>query len=113
MPSASASQTAVVVVRTDEGALRASFTADSTLLDVRAWVDESRRVSLQSASAIPAPPPGATGRVLVSNEQTEQIRVGRENFERQTGECRDLCSHDECHDCAQQRERESRLTTSG
>jgi hypothetical protein len=82
-PTASAGPTARLMVRTESGALRTSFSATSTLLEVRAWVDESQRVARMD-EARPALVPGGGGRILVPNEQTEQIRAGRENFERQT-----------------------------
>ena len=55
------STTAALLVRTAEGALRASFSADSTLLDVRAWVDESSRVTAASAMSPPRPRSSAAG----------------------------------------------------
>mmetsp|Transcript_5817 Transcript_5817/g.18705 ORF Transcript_5817/g.18705 Transcript_5817/m.18705 type:complete len:276 (+) Transcript_5817:63-890(+) len=82
------STTAALLVRTAEGALRASFSADSTLLDVRAWVDESGRVTAASAMCPPRPVVGG-GRVLVSTEQTEALRAGREFFEQQTARMRE------------------------
>ena len=82
------STTTALLVRTAEGALRASFSADSTLLDVRAWVDESCRVTAASAMSPPRPVVGG-GRVLVSTEQTEALRAGREFFEQQTARMRE------------------------
>ncbi|EOD08682.1 hypothetical protein EMIHUDRAFT_249026 [Emiliania huxleyi CCMP1516] len=89
-PSSTAgpSTTTALLVRTAEGALRASFSADSTLLDVRAWVDESCRVTAASAMSPPRPVVGG-GRVLVSTEQTEALRAGREFFEQQTARMRE------------------------
>jgi hypothetical protein len=72
-----------LVIRAEEGAHRHTFPASTTLLQVRDWlIDEQRR---QDAVL----PRGATSHVLTSNEDLEAVRLGRENFERQTARLRE------------------------
>jgi len=78
----------MLLVRAEDGAFRASFSPDSTLLDVRTWIDAARFASRHEA-ARPSAPRDSGGRVLVHNEQTESLRAGRENFERQTARMRE------------------------
>ncbi len=80
---------AVLSIRTDEGAVRHSFPADATLLDVRAWLAEHRRAA---KAAIPKPTAHTgvgPGRVLINNEMAEAARAGREFFEQQTARLRE------------------------
>ena len=73
---------ATLSIRAEEGALRHTFQSSATLLHVREWLigEQQRQAALAR---------GATSHVLATNEDIEAVRLGRENFERQTARLRE------------------------
>ena len=92
--------TSQLSIRTESGALRHTFPAETTLAEVRTWVlEEGRRVAVEAqraaanAAAVDSDGIGA-GRTLGATgaeaaADAEAARAGRENFERQTARLRE------------------------
>ena len=81
--SAATTDTSTLAIRAEEGALRHTFPATTTLAEVREWLlqEQARQAALAHG--------GGSSHVLASNEDIEALRQGRENFERQTARLRE------------------------
>ena len=84
--AAEQSASATLNIRTEEGAVRHTFSADTTLAQVRDWLLEEQR---RRDHEVPPQGPGGSSHVLGDTETAEIARQGRENFQRQTARLRE------------------------
>jgi hypothetical protein len=84
--ASAAEQSATLNIRTEEGAVRHTFSADTTLAQVRDWLLEEQR---RRDHEVPPQGPGGSSHVLGDTETAEIARQGRENFQRQTARLRE------------------------